>query len=112
MGMDLMGNGRFSVNNRGWETLLDLAERFGWRPAGTIEMDYEEGQWSHPDESTVSGPRMGYFSNDSQLVTDTDAAALSAALRKALEHPIEPAESRSFVEEFAAYCAKGGFRLY
>ena len=70
-------------------------------------MDYAEGLWSHPDESTVIGPRMGYFSNDSQLVTDTDAAALSAALRRALEHPIEPAEWRSVVEEFCGLLREG-----
>ena len=39
MGVDLMGNGGYSLNWYAWERMLDLAEAFGWSPAGTIEMD-------------------------------------------------------------------------
>lgn len=35
-------------------------------------------------------PRLGYFSNDGQLVTDSDASALAAALRRPLTSPSHP----------------------
>jgi hypothetical protein len=90
MGVDLMGNGGYSMNWAGWRSMLKLAQMFGWCPAGTMEMDYLEGHWSHPNEATYAGKRLGYFSNDGQLVTDPDASALAAVLRRALAHPSQP----------------------
>jgi hypothetical protein len=117
MGFDLIGHGGFSVNRSGWERLLKLAEQCGWAPAGTVEMDYME-----PFDDIPVGGRMGYFSNDGQLVTPEDATAIAAALRRALgtKESISAAKQDEedtarwwlLVEEFADYCSRGGFRIY
>lgn len=93
MGVDLKGSGRFSANWGGWYALLNLANEFGWSPAGCLEMDYTNLAWSHPDESSYKGERLGYNSNDGQLVTDSDAANIALALRRALSDPTNPAAS-------------------
>ena len=108
MGVDLLGNGGLSLSWVGWRRMLQLAQEFGWTPEGTVEMDYMQLDADFPDKETAArAERAGYFSNDGQLVTDTDAAAIAMALRRALQSPSTPRD----VEEFADYCAKGGFRI-
>jgi hypothetical protein len=87
MGVDLMCPGGWvSFNWNAWQTLYDLGLAFGWRPAGTLPMTGQpkEGRWIYPDDDDRETPRDGYFSNDFQRVTDTDAAAWCAALERAL----------------------------
>jgi hypothetical protein len=112
MGMDCFGNGGFSVNWAGWERLLEVARANGWEPAGTIPMD--ERDWNRPDENTFTGERAGYYSNDSQLVTKSDAAEIANSLRRALSDSGQSFDAieQQWIENFAAYCAKGGFRLH
>lgn len=78
MGMDLLGlggigHGEISFNNGFWYTLLEIAEIFGWQPAGTVKPSDYDGRWNG-----------SYFTNDFQEVTDADARALSDALQRAV----------------------------
>jgi hypothetical protein len=79
MGMDLSGaGGEFFWNFFSWPRLLQIAEEYGWEPAGTLPPEYmempEEGQWSGD-----------YTSNDQQTVTAEDAWQLAEALERALD---------------------------
>src|SRR5262245_57325667 len=82
MGMDLSGaaGGYFRFNNRGWADVLDLAELYGWEPVGTASpRNFETGE---PQYADWDG---GYGSNDYQIVTAPDAAAIATALEAALD---------------------------
>jgi hypothetical protein len=79
MGFDLMShaNGNyFRWNLIDWPKVLALGRMFGWRPAGTIR--YAE------DGSPDPGWDGGYVTNDLQVVSTEDAAALADALERAL----------------------------
>lgn len=79
MGMDLSGpGGEFWWDFFRWHKLLRIALRHGWEPAGTLlplveTVEFPEEDWDG-----------GYVSNDHQLVTAEDAAALADALERAL----------------------------
>lgn len=61
----------FSAGGRDdWGKLCQLAENYGWKPAGTVNED-------HPDWDGC------YFSNDYQIITPEDGRNLAEALRKA-----------------------------
>lgn len=62
----------FGFNSLSWRSVLQIAQRYGWKPAGTVDQD--EPEW----DST-------YFSNDGQTVTTEDATALADALERALD---------------------------
>ena len=75
MGMDFIApHGTEMTNWTGWREIYGLAVEFGWEPAGTI----------CPDGCDPENWEGDYFSNDGQLITDEDAAALAAALRRAI----------------------------
>ena len=73
----------------GWRLLRHLAERFGWRPAGTLPPeDWDAGRpWS-----------CEYTGNSGQRVSPADAAGLAAGLRAAVTSP----EFDGLVAEFGA----------
>jgi hypothetical protein len=94
MGMDLRGaGGDFRWNYPYWLNLLQLAQEYGWEPAGTLpgpgcnEDDEEFAEEDVPDEQ-----RCGYDTNDYQRVTAEDAKNLAAALERAL--PFIPDENK------------------
>jgi hypothetical protein len=93
MGVDLMGVGGCSFNWRAWQTLYDLGLAFGWRPDGTLPMtgQTDDGVWIYPDDRET--PRGGYFTNDFQWVTETDAAAWCPALEGKAPMTLEEAET-------------------
>ena len=66
----------FRFGNMSWAFLLNLAERYGWKPAGTAKPEgwKEESKWPG-----------NYDSSDGQTVTSDDAKALAKAVRAALE---------------------------
>lgn len=73
MGFDLCGRGGLHAENwSAWVSLLDLARRYGWKPAGTV-MNQDVVGWNG-----------SYLSNNYQEVTDTDAKALGEALMRAV----------------------------
>jgi len=80
MGMDLTGAGGYAAWNwQGWRGILELANRYGWVPAGTEPPSWDEGgPWDGRPWSRT------YFSNDGQRVTAEDAHALADALKRAL----------------------------
>jgi hypothetical protein len=72
-------SGDFGWDSISWVKLLRLAERYGWRPAGTTIPDSElkwmpDGKWNG-----------NYTTNDGQTVTAADAHALGAALDRAVQ---------------------------
>jgi len=77
MRMDLVReNEVYSIGAAYWAESLDLAEAFGWRPAGTL---HPLVQWSAGREWDGN-----YWANDWQRVTDEDAHQLGVALYKAV----------------------------
>ena len=90
MGIDLVrGNEIFSVSSFFWGSSLDLAEAFGWTPAGTqypvadlclIDTDV---QFAEEERRAREWPG-SYIGSDWQRVTDADAAALADAITKAV----------------------------
>jgi len=64
----------YRLGNSVWSLVLNLAQRYGWKPLGTLLP-------AELDESTrLSGD---YDTSDGQTVTSTDAAAFSQSLRAA-----------------------------
>jgi len=72
MGVDLNGcNETVHLNWACWRHLLKMAHEFGWQPAGTEEPTWPQGLGPKP----ILGAKWygGYFTNDFQKVTDSDA---------------------------------------
>jgi hypothetical protein len=108
MGYDFHNNkgGYFSLNVWAWPTVVELAQMYGWNPAGTeppagppegvevVRIDLADaqviGNIKHPHTHPTDEYRQskswagGYFSNDWQYVTEADALALAAALERAM----------------------------
>src|SRR3954451_6213534 len=76
MSYDILGDTgkNFSCNN--WGFYLDVAEAFGWKPAGAFVKCDEGGFGEHPSGS--------YLGNDWQKVTQEDASNMAAALNLAV----------------------------
>ena len=91
MGMALgRSNGDyFGVSYSLWSAMLELAERWGWRPAGTVLS--EEG---NPADWGGS-----YYSSDGQKCQDEDARGLAEALDRFLKGGIQPESSVTDDEE-------------
>ncbi len=113
MGMSLVGASRNEHFSWGaWNLLLELAFRHGWRPTGT------RPQWDFEDEvmQHLRGREWGsYFWNDGQTVTAEDAAALAAALERALAVPGEegvPPQLRGRAEALARLCREGELEIW
>ena len=76
MPMDLSnGASEFEWEQWRWPKLLRLARAHGWRPRGTSLPNDSEGRLDR-----------NYTSNDGQIVSAEDAAALADALEAALPH--------------------------
>ncbi len=135
MGYDFEGGDGsiIALTSGGWSFARPLAERFGWRPAGT----------ETPEDWDRSGSWSGsYTGNSGQLVTVEDARTLAIGLRAALavpefgelvakfeaEYSTRLAQSssptvvftlcpsapegwRRSLWEFAAFCERGAFRI-
>lgn len=88
MGYDLR-NGRgeeFRFSPSGWTLALEIAERAGWKPEGTLPPA------NHPVDHDWSGD---YFSNEGQRVSSSDAAAMIRALESALSNPEFNAQTKA-----------------
>jgi hypothetical protein len=77
-----------------WGKALELAQIYGWRPAGTcpprhIDFYQLNAEWSGR-----------YFTNDGQMVKAEDARALAAALERALDHISDATEKVDWNAEF------------
>jgi hypothetical protein len=82
-GVDLWGKcGEFSLPGTLWIALLNLAQLFGWMPAGTdppdpIAIDF-------PVESECLGRDGGYYPPHCQVMTRDDAQGFAQGLERAL----------------------------
>jgi hypothetical protein len=94
MGMDLTGaGGEISFNIFAWAKVLDLAQQYGWEPAGTEAPDFEvkdeDGNVDHELSEQLSCRAEdwdgNYSTNDFQSVTEHDAANIADALERALD---------------------------
>lgn len=89
MGYDLYSKNdehyRFNISS--WSALLDLAERQGWEPMGTILYEYEYDDEDNRINSGVLDVEWEgtYYSNDGQIVVVDDALNLANALENALD---------------------------
>jgi hypothetical protein len=90
MGMDLRrGDEVYSVGAVFWHECLELAEAFGWKPAGTL-FGLADLEHLPPHTAAAEYERRRrewtgiYTSNDWQRVTDEDAYALAFALYNAV----------------------------
>jgi hypothetical protein len=114
MGVDLIGRGGdVSFNWSYWRACLGIAIAFGWQPAGTIAHPDHDGDWDG-----------GYFTNDFQEVSDSDARALGVALHRAVAsvrtgQALTEEQAKALdgmhigqVCEFADYAVSGGFAIY
>lgn len=103
MGYDLSGDGGyFRANVSAWSDLLQLAHQYGWEPAGTEtpEWENEEGEIIRYDEWDG-----GYGTNDYQLVTAEDAAAIADAIEASLDDiPDEAVKVLTLGEAWGANC--------
>lgn len=123
MSIDLYGSGTFSMHWCMWRELFDLSSTFGWEPEGTIRNPYPGDEFQIfnvlEDQRDLSSlERSGYFSNDGDLVTTTDAAAWAAALQGALVSKDSPRVQKSltshwqneeFARRFICFCRAGPF---
>ncbi len=111
--------GRFRWKREAWDVVRDLARQFGWLPAGTRPpRGVRVTEWDATDYATCAR----------QQVTEADAAALAAALRRALvaipkeetapsaagaspELAFFSGYARGGLADFAGYCKRGAFRV-
>lgn len=111
MGFDLQRpNGSFHLNSWAWGDALRLASENGWEPAGTqFNREFHEGflEKEPPEKRSLVLDQweaewcaMNYVTNDHQIVSREDAAALGEALR----HEIG-------FELFAEFCMRGEFDI-
>ena len=137
MGMLLLNDHflEFEWNMGGWRDLLGIACHHGWKPRGTrllkqycrIAKD-KTVVWSRPVERLDRRWKGGYMSNDGQIVTARDAAALADALARSLryipdqEQPEETWEEdvyapfsgpvlKNNLRMFIIFCRKGKFQI-
>ena len=82
MGYDLHGaGGAFHLNSTYWAKALEMAHKYGWKPEGTRP---PELNITNPEGGPILDWDGGYFWNEGQEVTDTDAKGIADALEKAM----------------------------
>ena len=111
---DLSGNGGcLRLNVAAWEFVLDQAVEYGWKPAGTVALVWEAPDCPFDDvEEVLSGQDRNwsgtYRTNDFQTVTDQDARAMSAALKRALLYSDDP-DRRRLLLRASLFASAGEF---
>lgn len=96
------------IDDYAWDTVLSLAEEFGWKPMGTLPPPLEEKpeEWDKAD----------YYSQKGQKVTEQDAHAFAVAIGRALEFipsgesEVEKAGSK-FLQELSEFCEQGELEI-
>lgn len=88
MGMDLhrVKDGvYFRWANNSWYAILELAQEFGWEPAGTVPSKLMLNVHGEEAAKRWTG---SYTHNEYQIITDEDACNMADALERAL--PVVP----------------------
>lgn len=127
MGFDLMHkkslgkDAEFSINWTGWRLALEIAEKYGWKPEGTV---MEENFLGTGDKaSKVSDENKNwngtYYSNDFQRVTEADASKLGKALKRAVTKKRkltnlsqDAIDWVDYLDKLADFCLAGDFLIY
>jgi hypothetical protein len=97
MGVDLINRNddSLSLDHLLWARAREMAEQYGWKPAGTI-VTYDVSSLDCGGRRPWNG---NYTTNDYQKVTAKDADALGNALEKALDDiPDHKIRSGEFVD--------------
>jgi hypothetical protein len=122
MGVDLFGHGGAMFNWHAWRSCLNIAEKFGWVPAGTEAPSWNEGGDIPPADRDPEWDG-SYFCNEFQSVTDTDAKAMARSLYRALnsvgtDQTLNAEQSAALedsdlavITELAHYAWRGGFDI-
>ncbi len=95
MGMDLVSESgaEFRATGSGWAYYLNLAEEYGWKPAGT----------ERPRRASIFRKWSGHYdTNEGQRVSKRDAAAMALALEAALSDPDRAARGAALAERLTA----------
>ena len=106
MGFDLDRDGdRQRLSYREWATALGLGLRYGWQPTGTtfsepaVRRRHGHDAMAADVEEAVARERElwygGYLTNDDQVVSAADAAALADASERAVDDAAVPEAARS-----------------
>ena len=90
-----------------YRELLDLAQKHGWEPLGTIGARslHEDGSYSEEDPDWDGN----YVTNDWQSVTKEDAGNLAEGLEKA--GPQGDRYKECFRKKLIAFCREGAFHI-
>jgi CO/xanthine dehydrogenase Mo-binding subunit len=127
-----------NLTHQTWFGLLDLAEAYGWRPVGPVELP-DEDAWDQPGSPPAgydpAGMRYGYPGNaeweadPAVLVVWEDALGLADSLEQAFldyeplhvpasfflfapeDSPLELRPSLGAITETARFCRLGAFYL-
>jgi hypothetical protein len=99
-----------SFSIAGWKEVLDNAGSHGWKAMGTIPPPVRLDLDSQPSETlTWDG---NYARPLGQMVTPEDAAALAAAVERALTFETDwNVNRRSALRAFTSFCRQRGFLL-
>jgi len=90
-----------TVNLDQWLYILVTAEKYGWKPEGTVAPgDVSPDEWDGND----------YFSNSYQFVTDSDARNLAEALHWAIAAMRDDPFSSSKIDVFSYLASKARLR--
>jgi hypothetical protein len=95
MGMDLVSESgaEFRATGSGWTYYLNLAEEYGWKPAGT----------KRPRRTSIFRKWSGHYdSNEGQRVSKRDASAMALALETALADPNRATRGTAVAERLTA----------
>ena len=139
MGYDLKSKngGSFGFNIQGWQSVLFLAELYGWEPKGTV-MTEDNLTWAGLIDTAYIQEHIkswdgSYCSNDFQTVAEEDALNLAHALMNALKelpdekfyldnysiytregvvNSFSSLEGKNYLEEFIQFCRDGEFMIY
>jgi len=138
MGFDLINEkgDRFEFSQWDWGFYLNVAEKYGWQPAGT---EAPTGKFGWQPAGTEAWPGT-YETSDGQRVSSVDAEALASALQRAMDDPEWVERSREiararagavriagsayevratvrgdvmpFLRDMIAFFRQGGFRIW
>jgi hypothetical protein len=103
------GEEYFNCSNRTWGHLIDVAQRYGWEPAGTHPPDVEV--MALQVQKAVRWDKSNYYTNDHQEVTAEDAANLADALEAAMQRGEALEGDEPFLRDLVDLCRAGAFYI-
>jgi hypothetical protein len=116
------GEEYFNCSNRTWGHLIDVAQRYGWEPAGTHPPEFEVWHGGIHElgvvevmalqvQKAVRWDKSNYYTNDHQEVTAEDAANLADALEAAMQRGEALEGDEPFLRDLVDLCRAGAFYI-